>query len=373
MCLSDIDNLLLNFELLPKNIKQTTYLELCKYPRHRFEEICSRILCFYLAPKKEHGFNDLFLRSLLKLISPQKEYYIKNEKIHVISEENAEGKRLDLLIYSDNFVIGIENKITASLNNPLEAYKNRIHLYGNDNIFRVVLSLRKFTSQKEIKLLETHNFISLTYLDYFKIIKDNIGFYINDCNEKYLIYLKDFMETLENMSGHNILNEELANYFYENSDKIESLVDLFNQFNEKTKSLQVARIEELREKISKFTDDTKWWVWEGWDLGYNEFIFAKAKVGIECYFRATKGNALGKFNITITAWSLKDWRVYEEKILQAYPKAELERVDDRAFLHVETIHDDDEIQILNSLNKYYHYLLQLTSENLEIDELKDNT
>jgi hypothetical protein len=64
MEVKEIDQLLIDFDTLPKTAKQPTYLELCKYPGRRFEEICSRLLCFYLAPNKEHQFKDLFLRSL---------------------------------------------------------------------------------------------------------------------------------------------------------------------------------------------------------------------------------------------------------------------------------------------------------------------
>ncbi|HEY8916630.1 MAG TPA: PD-(D/E)XK nuclease family protein [Chitinophaga sp.] len=362
MEVKEINRLLTDFDALPKTVKQPTYLELCKYPRRRFEEICSRLLCFYLAPDKEHQLRELFLRSLLQLLAPDKKFYLQNDKIHVISEENADGKRLDILVYSSTFVIGIENKITAGLYNPLETYKKRIGLYGNDNIYRVVLSLRKLSAKDDLALIEANGFINFSYKDYFNQIKQNLPSFIEGCNQKYLHHLNDFFETLENMTDNTILNEDLSNYFYDNADRIDILISLYNQFNNKTKAQQKERIAELKEKIAELTKSNKWWAWEGWGLGFNEFNITKPQIGIESYFEATKGDPLGIFNVVITAWKLKDWSFYEERLLNDYPDCKLEKIDNRAFLHVAKIMNNDEEQILKSLKNHYDYLANLTSE-----------
>lgn len=362
MEIKEIDQLLTGFAALPHTVKQPTYLELCKYPRRRFEEICSRLLCFYLAPHKEHHFKDLFLHSLLDLLAPDKTFYLQSDRIHIISEENAEGKRLDILVYSDTFVIGIENKITADLYNPLEIYKNRIQLYGSENIYRVVLSLRELTSKSDLTFISIHGFINLTYKGYFNQIRKNLLIYSNGCNKKYLAHLNDFIETIENMTDSNVLNEDLSNYFYDHSQKIDSLITLYNQFNNKTAARQTERIAELKDKICDLTKNEKWWAWEDWDLGFNEFNPNKPKIGIESSFESTKGKPLGEFNIMITAWNLKDWSFYEEKLLKSYPNCKLEKVDNRAFLHVAKVTDDNEEQILETLKKHYDYLVALTSD-----------
>lgn len=360
MKVHEIDELLTDFGSLPKTVKEATYLEICKYPRRRFEEICSRLLCFYLAPHKEHQLKDLFLRSLLELLAPNKRFHLQSDKIQVISEENADGKRLDILVYSSTFVIGIENKITAGLYNPLEAYKHRIQLYGNENIYRLVLSLRRLSGKNDLIFMETHGFINLTYRDYFTQIRQNLSFYKEDCNEKYLHHLNDFIETLENMTDNRILNEELSNYFYDNSKKIDSLVTFYNQFNAQTTAKQTERIIELKDKISELTKNDKWWAWQDWDLGINEFNANKPKIGIESSYEATRRNPLGEFNIMITAWNLTDWSFYEQTLLKEFPDCKLEKIDNRAFLHVEKVTDDNEDQILKSLKKYYDYLITLT-------------
>ena len=87
---------------LPKTIKEPTYLEICKYPRRRFEEICSRLLCFYIAPKNEHGFNDLFLSSLLELLATEKISFKDEQKIrHKLFDIELEaGQTIATFVYS---------------------------------------------------------------------------------------------------------------------------------------------------------------------------------------------------------------------------------------------------------------------------------
>jgi len=361
MTLTETEHLLNEFDNLPKTIRQPTYLEICKYPRRRFEEICSRLLCFYIAPKNEHGFGDLFLTSLLELLTSEKINF-KDEHIKVISEENAEGKRLDILIHSTNFVIGIENKITATVYNPLETYKNRIDLYGNENIFRVVLSLKKIVDKNELAVLKANGFTRLTYFELFEVVKRKVGSYLNQANPKYLTFLTDFIQTLENMSGENVLNEKLADYFFDNSSRIDSLIDLYEKYSKRTLDVQVARIAELKEKISELTENNHWWVWEGWDLGYNNLETSKPKIGIEASFSETKGKALGNFKIYITTWTLKDWAFYEEQVLKKFPTSFLDKVDNRAYLHMDVIEDDNEELILDRLKQYFDYLITLTRD-----------
>lgn len=360
MKINDTKRLLIEFESLPKDLKLPTYLEICKYPKRRFEEICSRLLCFYLAPQGEHGLQNLFLFSLLEILAPEKEFHFLNDKIKVISEENAEGKRLDILIYSSSFVIGIENKITASLYNPLEIYNSRIKLYGTENIFRVVLSLKKITNSDEVTYMNANNFVGVTYSEYFKKIKHNLRLFEDNCNKNYLLYLNDFIQTLENMSEKNILNTELSNFFFDNSIQIDQLVELYTKYHNNIDKIQIERVTDLNEKISQLTKTDKWWAWEGWDLGINEFNAQRPKIGIESSYETTKSSPVGIFKIYISAWTLTDWNYYESKILKDFPNKELLRDGNRVYYFVEEIVDDNEELILKSLKKYYEYLKEIT-------------
>ena len=346
------------FKNLPKNYSEPTFLEISKFPKRRFEEICSRILSFYFNPMKEHKLNDLFLSSLFELLNRSDIKY-RNDQIKIITEDNADGKRIDLVVYSNDFIIGIENKITASLYNPLDVYKKRLEEYNIENTIKIVLSLKDITDNNELLLMKTNGFIPITYLDFFEIIKRNIGKYISNSNQRYLTYLFDFIKTLENMTTLNNIDKRLADFFYDKSNEIEELINLYNKHKEFIVSIQKEKISELKDVISNKTK-VEWWAWQGWDLGYNSFNSDKPTIGIEASFKAIKDNPLGKFHIYITTWKLKDWVPYEKELKERFPNNFLDKVNNRVYLHMDIINGDDEKLIIDKLVEYFEILKEIT-------------
>lgn len=361
MDIQSIEKLIVEFEKLPKIISQPTYLEICRYPRSRFEEICSRILCFYFDPTNEHGFNELFLDSLFELLSKTEIQY-KNDQIKVINEENSEGKRLDILIHSPDFVIGIENKINASVYNPLDIYKNRIELYNKEVIFKVVLSVRKITDKNELAKISKNGFVVFSYSDFFDKVKKNTGKYITQANQKYLTYMYDFIQTIENMTGETYNNNKLSNFFSSNTEQIEELISLYNKHKTRVLNIQIDRIKDLLEKIKSATNNNHWWAWEGWDLGFNSFNPNKPKIGIESSYSSVHNNPLGQFRIYITTWNLKDFAPYEAKLLSLFPNNYLDKTNKRVFLHMDIL-EDNEDEIIKKLKYYYDLLSDITGDD----------
>jgi len=360
MEIKEIDLLLDGFDNLPQQLTAPTYLEICRYPRRRFEEICSRLLAFYFNPQNEHGLGDLFISCLLQLVSKDEIFFDKRQ-IRIVSEDNAEGKRIDLLIHCPEFAIGIENKISAQLYNPFETYRNRIAQYGQQNIFNVVLSLHPVTDVNELQLLNTHRFVNITYLDLFYLIKSKIGDFVNKVDAKYLIYLFDLIQTLENMDDRNILNHKLESYFSKNQNRLENLISLYEKYKQRQLEVQKQRVSDLMERLKEETNDDKWWAWQGWDLGYDNFNRSTApRVGIESSFEAVDDNPLGRFRIYITAWSLKDWQAYESQLLKDFKGYHIDKPQNRAYLHLDVIENNDEEQIIEKLKFYYEYLKKLT-------------
>ena len=96
-----------------------------QYPGSRFEEVCSRILQFYLNPFAGHGLHDLWLLALWRA-SGQGETLPFYNKVECVTEEYAGDKRIDIIVKSEEFIIAIENKTTADLYNPLDIYANHI-------------------------------------------------------------------------------------------------------------------------------------------------------------------------------------------------------------------------------------------------------
>jgi hypothetical protein len=355
------------FDKLPKIIPQTTYLEICKYPGSRFEEICSRILCFYFKPSNEHGFNDLFLQTLLELISNDKEILYKNDQIEVIDEAYSEKKRLDILIKSPDLVIGIENKIYASVDNPLEIYSNQISQYHKENIFKVILSVKKITDKNELKYIENNGFKILYYSTFFEKLKQNIGRYISQANQKYLIYIYDFIQTIENMTGDTFNNDKLFQFFSKNSADIDELVQMYDKHKQRVFEMQRNRINELMQNVSNLTN-VKWWIYDGWNLGYDAFNknTDKPRIGIESSYKQKGNNPLGEFRIYITTWKLNDFIPYEDTLVKLFPNNFLDKKtkENRVFLHMDIIENDDEKLILEKLQEYYNLLHKIIRDDI---------
>lgn len=118
-------DLLCQFEQLPKKDIRPTFMDICKYPGSRFEEVCSRILQFYLNPFAGHGLHDLWLLALWRT-SGQGETLPFYNKVECVTEEYAGDKKIDIIVKSEEFIIAIENKTTADLYNPLDIYANHI-------------------------------------------------------------------------------------------------------------------------------------------------------------------------------------------------------------------------------------------------------
>lgn len=355
----EFDQLIQEFNSLPKVIREPTYLELCKYPYSRFEEICSRLLCFYFSPLEAHGLGDLFLRSLTEILKIPDDVVLNHNDIKVVSEENADGKRLDILIYSDKFTIGIENKINAPLYNPLDVYKNRIDKYSTNNKYCIVLSLRRIDNIEEKKWMELNGFVNYTYKQLFNAVSPKIITHEGDTNNKYVLYLKDFIKTLNNMTGQNILNHELSDFFYDNSNKIEELIDLYNQFQNEIISIQKQTISDVKNSIENETSYV-WWLWEGWLLGTEVFNNNRVRIGLEAYYDGIKDDALGIFQIQIVTWSLNDWNIYEKYLLQRFPDDKVEKTSHKCSILLDTIGKNDEVQIMSALKKHFSYLMDLS-------------
>lgn len=357
MNISELRVLLNKFNELPKNINESTYLDLCQYPTRRFEEICSKLLSFYFSPNNEHRFKDLLLKSLFQTLPDSDNFQYSTNKIKVIEEENAEGKRIDLVIVGDNFVIGIENKITADLYNPLDIYRKRLNDYKKDFTIGIVLSIRKITKVSERRLLIDNQFVNILYSDLFLRIKQNIGFYINQCNNKYLTFLDDFIKTIENMEQNNILNPELSDFFYDNSLKLDELFALYSEFNNKIKKIQFQNLQSLKETLTQKTSHN-WWIWEDWDLGC-DMVINNHKIGIETQFETSSKNPLGEFRIMVTTWNLKDWNYFKEAIIAMFPDKDYEIEDGRAYLHYDKLINHELSMIEIKLMDLYNMIKEI--------------
>lgn len=223
--------LLDDFKGLSSPIKDPTFMEIAGYPH--YENVCSNILEFYFQPDAAHGLSDLCLKALLALApEPDDE---PQSSVTVEREVATKKGRIDIVIESEAYLIGIENKIYHLVNNPLEDYACHLEKRrGNRKLILFILSLYPVEDQ------DLHSFISIQYSDFFSKLRPLMGDYIARAKTKFLISLTDFMETIENLREGTSMDQNVIKLFQERSSEITSMLEEVNKFKA-----------ELRRKVSE--------------------------------------------------------------------------------------------------------------------------
>lgn len=285
--IDDLSALLDSFSRLPElEIIPPTFMEIAGFPH--YENVCSNILAYYLDTNQPHKLKTLLLRSLLQALSLDDLANSVGTVNSVLREEvTSNGKRIDIVICADNLIIGIENKVYASLYNDLNDYSIHLHnQYGAvGNVIKVVLSLNPIR-----KDCLTNGFVNLTYDTLFEKIKVNLGDYYLSGNSKDIIYLMDFVLTIQNLKKMTNIDPELLQFFIKNKDKIDRLIESNNEI----KALILQKVHQLQSNIVELPANTKQWIWEKRDLVHDFSFPDGVTIAVDCVIEIE--------GITIAIW-----------------------------------------------------------------------
>ena len=240
--------LIQNFESLPDIATSESIFNITGYPH--YENVSSNILSFYLNPNNEHGLGNLLFSSLMKLASGN-ESHENNFQVSREVSTNKKG-RIDLVIETDNQIIGIENKIFHHLNNDLADYSNTIESWAKDRQLeqiKIILSIKK---EKE-----SYGFVSVTYDEYWSEIKQRLGSYVSTSSQKWLLYLVDFMSSIEQLKGKNMELNQVDRFFAENENRVNALLNARNMYISKLN----AKVKMLQEMIEKPNACERQWIY----------------------------------------------------------------------------------------------------------------
>ena len=211
-----------------------TFLEIARQPH--YENVISNIYAFYFDPHEEHGLGHLFINAFIKCIQESlksqaheiasTDFLDDFQEFVIETEYGTEDKgRIDLLLYNDDQAIIIENKIYHQLANNLNDYwKTAETKERKANMVGVLLTLKKHSGSLHPK------FVNVLHLDFLKEVMANIGNHLMEASEKYVTFLKDLYQNIENMSTKQ-LSDENFKFYIENQDKILDAV----KFNDQAK------------------------------------------------------------------------------------------------------------------------------------------
>ena len=135
----------------------------------------------------------------------------------------SNDKRIDLLVDCADFRVCIENKIWAALYNNLGHYRQHCEKDSNGRpVLGIVLSPDDVTSPE----LERHLFVSITYEDLVKQVRQLMGSHIGPHNTQYQYLLFDFLEQASRFSRTTNMNDDeqvFLNFWKKNDLKISNI------------------------------------------------------------------------------------------------------------------------------------------------------
>ncbi len=200
------------------------YFSVSGYPH--YENVASNILQFFFDSRAGHGMKDLWLSSLLECYKEKKEIRIDDAEVISIEREYLceEQKRIDLLIETTQHIIVIENKIYATLDNPLEIYHRAVERMNEEKILvEIVLSMREEQDQK--------GFINIRYDDFLDRVQTKVGYYLAKVDYKWIIFMNEFIQNLRRISSYmnnnSSINREWQNFLENNDVSVGKLIETY--------------------------------------------------------------------------------------------------------------------------------------------------
>lgn len=266
------------YERVPK--LEETFMQVSGYPY--YESVYSNILAFYFNPNEEHQLNGIVLMTLLDIINIKNEINLK--EIHVFREYTTlKGNRIDIVIQNKDIVIGIENKIKASIYNDLEDYANTLNKLNKESI-KVLLTLN---DERDAAIQS--GFINITYNEFFKKLKKNLDSYKGNKN-KWYVYLLDFIKNLEGYKVEKEMEKEINEWIINNKENIDRLFKVLDIAN----NMIEQRLNEYSYCLESKLPNIKSKYWKGNNFEGTRYIVLDLGCNLDAYL-SVDGWKLGVF------------------------------------------------------------------------------
>lgn len=247
--LEDMQELLRKAKMLPKIIEPEKSI-FSIGGRGHWENPTTEILAFFCDSNAVHGLGDLVLKSLMQCLNTK--YHNLDFSLNKTPEREVQtpsGKRIDLLLESERWVIVLENKIFHIQNNPFTEYEEFVtqdkFRFGNDKeaIFIVLSPQGKVTGANE-------KWNGISYECLIGKIKQHLSdHFINHPLNKWVILLREFILHLEGllMSQSNTVENENIEFVLKNIDSIKGLQELktlaINQWHQSLRTQLESRMD----------------------------------------------------------------------------------------------------------------------------------
>jgi hypothetical protein len=232
MTMEDIRDFLKTYQLREHKEVERNFFQIAGFPH--YENVSSNVLSFYFK-------NDFVLKSFLDCISVDGEDEIKYiPSIDSVEDVNREegtenGKRIDIVVYTNRYIIGIENKINAGLRNPIDDYNLHLNKKAEDGDKELILIV---LSKNEVRKDERYK--NILYEDFSNALKRNYHDLLNSLGYKYFFLLTEYIANIEFLKGGSFM-KIMDNEFFKFAKQNDNL----------------AKIEDILKGVQSLRDDLK--------------------------------------------------------------------------------------------------------------------
>lgn len=183
-------------------------------------------------------------------------YDTSEDKIieRIREKSTEENNRIDIVVETNKYIIGIENKIEAPSPNPFYDYKSCLdksaEVKGKKALLIVLLKNKQ--SVKKVNVIEEVNGYVL-YKDFSAKLKENYSELCNNLGDRYFFILKEYVSNIDNnfSKGEDSMNLdefiEIAKHDG-NIAKIEQIM----LYGEQLRKKLIEREEKIRADLQKF-------------------------------------------------------------------------------------------------------------------------
>ncbi len=241
--------------------RETTFLKVIG--KEKNELTFSKLLRFFFDPNENHGLEDTFLQAFIKCIndkinnSTTTPYTIvekrlleltNSKRITVKIEELTEKasdpinqkKRIDIIIKSPDWVIGIENKIYAELYNPIEIYSEHISaIKGERTSYLIVLSLDNCIKELQNLISDKDNanviYYNITYKEFFEALTLSKISLTSSTTTWYALanhFIQAIEEIVQMPTNYNHLHDLIKDNFFYLNELNQALSELFYELKQ---------------------------------------------------------------------------------------------------------------------------------------------
>lgn len=189
--------------------------------RGHYENAVSDLLAFFIDPSASHGMGDQVLQALLSCLAEDLDITGTHlTKPPARESANHEGKRIDLLLESEHWVMLIENKIYHHINNPLDSYKAWAdERFKDKQVIYLIISIDGESPDK--------NWIGIEWQQYLKALKAALAeSFVDSPLNKWPILFREYLLHLETLVSPTQYTYEEKCFVLNNLGEIQKINEL---------------------------------------------------------------------------------------------------------------------------------------------------